>query len=202
MMKHTLYRTIYRIALLGAVLYGLTLSIFYPEFTIEGLPSLAYFTIQSNILVALFLVYALISPRSDQLHNIFRGSVLLPIAITGLVFHLFLVPYYPELFGDGVAFRHHLTHTIVPFGFFLDWLFFDKKGQLYIGYLKYWLIYPALYWLFSMARGSFVGAYPYFFMDPGILKIGSIMLWLFSLLVIFTVISGLLVLLDRALQRN
>lgn len=192
--------TLYRLALLAFVIYGLILSIFFPEFSIDGLPALAYFTTQSNILVGLFLLYAITCPRSDRLHIFFRGSTLLCITLTGLVFHLFLVPNYPELFAEGVTFRYHITHTIVPLGFILDWLLLDKKGKIKIADLKYWLIYPALYWIFSMARGIIVGAYPYFFMDPNILGAGSIMLWLLFLIIIFTGLGLLLVALDARLS--
>ncbi len=183
--------------LLAAVLYGLILSIFFPEFSLDGLPALSYFTIQSNILVALFLFCVLIYPPSSKIHVIFRGTVLLSITVTGLVFHIFLVPYYPELFADGVAFRHHLTHTIVPLGFILDWLFFDQKGQMKLGDLKYWLIYPLLYWLFSIVRGGIVGAYPYFFMDLNILDFSAVMLWFLFLVFIFIALGLLLVLADN-----
>jgi len=191
---------LYRLALLAAVSYGLVLSIYFPVFSIDKLPALTFFTVQSNMLVALFLIYTLVYPRRNRLHNILRGSVLICIAVTGLVFHLFLVPFYPDLFANGLAFRHHLTHTIAPLGFIIDWLLFDKKGQINIGDLKYWLIYPSIYWVFSMVRGSLVGAYPYFFMDPNILETSSILLWLLLLIIIFTLLGLLLFLLDKKLN--
>ncbi len=199
-MSNRLIQILYRLVLLAAVIYGLILSIFFPQFSIDKLPALTFFTVQSNLLVALFLIYTLVYPCTISLHTILRGSVLIAIAVTGLLFHLFLVPFYPELFANGLAFRHHLTHTIAPIGFIIDWLLFDRKGQINRSDLKYWLIYPAIYWIFSMVRGSFVGAYPYFFMDPGILETGSILLWSLLLMFIFTVLGLLLIGLDKILN--
>jgi hypothetical protein len=179
-----------------AVIYGLYLSIFVPIFSFDGLPALSYFTVQSNILVVLFTVYVMLKPPVTRFRTIARGSVLLYIAVTGLVFHIILVPYYPEFFAGGVSFRHHLTHTIAPLGFFLDWLLFDHGGLMKVGDIKYWLIYPFLYFLFSTVRGLFVGAYPYFFMDLNLLSPGSVLFWFLALGAFFVLLGLLIVLID------
>ncbi len=181
---------------LFAVLYGLYLSIFAPVFSFDGLPALSYFTVQSNILVVLFIVYAMLVPQITRFRTTARGSVLLYIAVTGLVFHIVLVPNYPEFFAGGVTFRHHLTHTIAPLGFFLDWLLFDGGGLIKAGDIKYWLIYPFLYWLFSTARGLAVGAYPYFFMDLNLLSPGTVLFWFLALSAFFVLLGLLIVFVD------
>jgi hypothetical protein len=177
---------------ISVVLYGLYLSIFVPVFSFDGLPALSYFTVQSNILVVFFTAYIMIAPRNTRFRTIARGSVLLSIAVTGLVFHIILVPYYPEFFAGGVTFRHHITHTIAPLGFFLDWFLFDTRGLIKAGDIKYWLVYPLLYWLFSTIRGLAVGAYPYFFMDLNLFSPFTV-LSRFIALSIFFILLGLLI---------
>ncbi len=115
---------------------------------------------------------------------------------TGLIFHLILVPALPEYFAEGLAFRHHITHTIAPLGFFLDWLFFDRSGQLRYSDVRYWPIYPSLYWLFSVIQGRFSGMYPYFFFDVPVIGLGATIIWLVGLIAIFSVIGFVLVWLD------
>lgn len=155
---------------------------------------------QSNILVVFFTVYVMLMPRITRLRTIARGSVLLYIAVTGLVFHFVLVPNYPEFFAGGVTFRHHLTHTIAPLGFFLDWLLFDAGGLIKAGDIKYWLIYPTLYWLVSTVRGLAVGAYPYFFMDLNLLSPGTVLFWFLALSAFFVLLGLLIVFIDARRQ--
>lgn len=137
---------VYKLLLLSAVLSGLYLSIFHLSDGFNGL-ALRYFTIQSNILVALAILFFLIYPRETRLRAIIRGSVLLSILVTGLVFHFILVPQLSDYFVGGIDLVNHLTHTIAPLGFILDWLLFDRKGQLKLADLPFWVIYCCTGWL-------------------------------------------------------
>ncbi len=188
--------TVYRAILVAIILYGLYLSIFMPLRPGEGLPAIAYFTIQSNILVVLALLYFIFNPEPGRFRAILRSCVLLCIMATGLIFHIILVPALPEYFAEGLAFRHHITHTIAPLGFFLDWLVFDNSKQLRYADARFWPIYPSLYWLFSIIQGSFSGMYPYFFFDVQAIGLGATILWLVALLAIFSVIGLILVWID------
>ncbi len=181
---------IYKLALLAAVSYGIFLSIFRP--LDYGLHPLYFFTTQSNLLVSLTLIYFLFFPHPSRIRVIVRGSVMLCIAITGLVFHFLLVSHYPEYFSSGVDFRGHLTHTIAPIGYILDWLLFDHKKLMHFSHIRYWVIYPLLYWLVTVFRGTFSGVYPYFFMDIDKIGLGSALLWLLMLFAIF-VLLGLII---------
>ncbi len=184
--------TLFRVSLIAVVLYGLYLSFSMPFTPGEELPSIAYFTIQSNILVILALVYFMLNPFPGRFRAILRGSVLLCILATGLIFHVILAPALPELTAEGLAFRHHITHTIAPLGFFLDWLLFDRGGYLRYSDVRYWPIYPVFYWFVSVVQGSFSGMYPYFFFDVQAIGLGATILWLLGLIAIFSVIGFIL----------
>ncbi len=189
---------IYKLLLLGAVVYGLYASLFP-----GGLPLLRYFTIQSNILVALATAYFLFFPRFTRFRMIVRGAVLISILVTGVVFHLFLVPRMPEYFGSGVDLVNHLTHTVAPLGFLLDYLLFDRKGLIRLSDIPFWTIYPLLYWAVTIIQGVFTGFYPYFFMDVSKIGYGGALLWLLALVVFFLLVASLpIYLLDRLLGRK
>ena len=196
MQEKSYIKTAYRVLLIATIFCGLYLSIFMPLRPEEGLPAIFYFTIQSNILVVLALLYFIFNPEPGRFRAILRGCVLLCIMATGLIFHIILVPALPEYFAEGLAFRHHITHTIAPLGFFLDWLLFDRNGQLRYSDVRYWPIYPSFYWLFSVIQGSFSGIYPYFFFDAQAIGLGATILWLVGLIAIFSVFGFLLVWLD------
>ncbi len=181
---------------MAVILYGLYLSFFKPLYPGEGLPPIAYFTTQSNILVILALLYFILKPEPGRFKAIMRGSVLLSILATGLIFHILLVPALPEYFADGLAFRHHITHTIAPIGFLLDWLIFDRSGQMRYSDIRYWPIYPFLYWLGSVIQGSFTGMYPYYFFDIQAIGIGAAILWLLALMAAFSLFGLFLVRVD------
>ncbi len=191
--------TIYRVLLLTIILYGLYHSFFVPiEVDIPLLPSIAYFTTQSNIMVALALIIFLLQGQAtSRLRTIIRGGILLYIIITGLVFHSLLVPNLPEFFAEGIPFNQHITHTIAPLGFALDWLLFDEKNMMRYGDIKYWLIYPLLYWFITVVQGRFSGLYPYFFMDIGEIGLLSALLWLLALSAFFILLSLAIVRLDH-----
>ncbi|NLA11133.1 MAG: Pr6Pr family membrane protein [Firmicutes bacterium] len=199
-LKNRLPAMLYRLALLAAVTAGLYLTMFGHGEGFNAL-SLRYFTIQSNILVALALLYFLLSPENGRIRIIVRGSVLLSIIITGLVFHTLLVPQFGELFGGGIDLSGHLTHTIAPVGFLLDWLLFERKGLMQPADLPFWTLYPLLYWLFSIWQGAETGFYPYFFMDVSTLGYGGALLWLAALSAFFLIIGLLLLGIDRLLAR-
>lgn len=192
---------VYKLLLLSAVLSGLYLSIFHLSDGFNGL-ALRYFTIQSNILVALAILFFLIYPRETRLRAIIRGSVLLSILVTGLVFHFILVPQLSDYFVGGIDLVNHLTHTIAPLGFILDWLLFDRKGQLKLADLPFWVIYPLLYWLVTVLQGAYTGFYPYFFMDVSLLGYGGALLWLAALIFFFSLLGLLLMGADRLLGRG
>jgi len=187
----------YRVLLAAIILYGLYLSIFMPLRPDEGLPAIAYFTIQSNILVVLALLYFIFNPGSGRFRAIMRSCVLLYIMATGLIFHIVLVPALPEYFAEGLAFRHHITHTIAPLWFFLDWLVFDQRGQMLYTDARYWPVYPFFYWLFSIIQGNYSGMYPYFFFDVRAIGLGAAILWLVALIAVFSFIGLILVWVDN-----
>lgn len=189
---------IFKLLLVAIITYGLYLSFFKPLPVENGLlPAIAYFTIQSNILFVLVLVFFIIACNKNRTGAIFRGGVMIYILVTGLVFHFLLVPGLPEYFADGVIFRHHITHTIAPIGFILDWLLFDRKGLMRYSDLKYWLIYPLLYWIITIINGSMSGLYPYFFMDAGAIGFAAVLTWFFALSAFFIILGFIIIRLDN-----
>jgi len=192
---HHFASSIYKLMLIAAATSGVWLAFLRP--VDYGLSPLYFFTIQTNILVVLAVIYFLLFKRLTRLRAVVRGSVMLAIVVTGLVFHFLLVPYYPDFFGEGLSFRDHLTHTIVPLGYVLDWLFFDRKKQMLFIDIGYFLIYPFLYWLFSVSRGAVTGFYPYYFMDVGNLGFSAVLLWLFILTLFFVLIASMIIMIDN-----
>ena len=135
---------------------------------------LSYFTIQSNILLA--VVFALSARR--PLPSAWTGATLLYISITGLVYHLLLADVSPTFSMTGTTtaltgwqwISNQILHTAVPLAALLDWLLLTPRGSLHLRQAATWLLYPLAYLLFSFARGELIpaktpGRYLYPFLD-------------------------------------
>ncbi|MFD4634772.1 Pr6Pr family membrane protein [Streptomyces sp. NPDC058284] len=150
---------------------------------------LSYFTIQSNVLVAVVLgLSAGHAWRGRRpLPAWLSGGTLLFIAITGLVYHLILaddtsgfsmtetteaVSAMPAMSGwHSVA--NQLLHTVTPIGVALDWLLLTRPGGLRPRHAALWLLYPLAYLAFALSRGALLppgppARYPYPFLDVDI----------------------------------
>ncbi|MEU3352311.1 Pr6Pr family membrane protein [Streptomyces sp. NPDC037389] len=137
----------------------------------------SYFTIQSNILLAIACAWSAhrawtgrpaLSPR-------ITGGALLYISITGLVFH-FVLSNDSSGFAmtsqrtplESIA--NHLLHTVTPLAAALDWLVLTAPGAFLLRHAGQWLLYPLLYLPFALIRGALLdpgteGRYPYPFLD-------------------------------------
>ncbi|MFG2181077.1 Pr6Pr family membrane protein [Streptomyces abikoensis] len=137
----------------------------------------SYFTIQSNILLAIACAWSAhrawtgrpaLSPR-------ITGGALLYISITGLVFH-FVLSNDASGFAmtsqrtplESIA--NQLLHTATPLAAALDWLVLTAPGGFLLRHAGQWLAYPFLYLPFALIRGALLdpgteGRYPYPFLD-------------------------------------
>ncbi|MFC5723558.1 Pr6Pr family membrane protein [Streptomyces gamaensis] len=137
----------------------------------------SYFTIQSNILVAVVFAWSAYRawtarpPLSPRL----TGAALLYISITGLVFH-FVLDNDASGFSmtaqrttlESIA--NQLLHTVTPIAAALDWLLLTAPARFTLALTGQWLVYPLLYLPFALTRGALLtpgteGRYPYPFLD-------------------------------------
>ncbi|MFD8736296.1 Pr6Pr family membrane protein [Streptomyces sp. NPDC059618] len=125
---------------------------------------LSYFTIQTNLLVA--VVFAVSARRAwsarRPLPAALTGGTLIYISITGLVYHLLLANEstpFSMTGGTGTpagwqAVANQLLHTVTPIAVALDWLLLTRPAPLALRSAATWLIYPLVYLAFSLARGA------------------------------------------------
>jgi len=129
----------------------------------------SFFTILTNILVALALTGPLLKPTRPLARwtasPAFRAAVTTYILIVGVVYHFMIAPYWrPEGLTLGV---NLVLHYVMPVAFLLDWLWFTPKGDLRWGDPVTWLAFPLGYGLWTTAQGVLVGRQPYWFADFG-----------------------------------
>lgn len=169
----------------------------------------SYYTIQSNLLVAVAMVFsitALVKNQADSsLLVIFKSGTVLWILVTGIVYHLLLsrLVHFQGLMAFAVLSLHYFT----PLGMVINWLVFEKKGRYRYIFTLYWLSYPLLYLLGSWLRGWLTGFYPYWFINPtqpypeGAGSMGTMLMIVGGLFLGFYLIGLLIVFMDFLLAR-
>ena len=113
------------------------------------------------------------------------------ILVVGLVYNLVLRPLREakglEILAD------ELLHAVVPLLFMIFWIFFVEKSRLNWKDAYAWLIYPFVYLVYSLIRGSIIKQYPYFFIDANILKPMEILINCLMLFIAFLILSWLFI---------
>lgn len=164
---------------------------------------ISYFTIQTNILVAVALTSLLLKPKSSWGVFFSRISVLTAITvyitIVGLIYAVILKGLWkPEGLFKLADF---LLHTLSPILFVVLWFVFLPKGNIKWKQLFLWAIFPIYYLIYSLIRGAFVGLYPYGFIDAGIIGYNQVMINSLMVLIVFLVISSILIAVNNFLKK-
>ncbi len=125
----------------------------------------SYFTILTNILVAICFTTLLFKPT--PVHFFTKSKTLAAtavyITIVGAIYHLVLRQLWQPQGWQWLA--DNLLHTMMPIFFSLYWLFAVPKSTLkWMDFLP-WLVYPFIYLLYILTRGAATHLYPYPFVD-------------------------------------
>jgi hypothetical protein len=155
----------------------------------------SYFTILVNILVALCFTFNLLRSESTQGRFFARPGVqtalAVYIAVVGLTYNVVLRSLWSP---QGLQYIvDELLHSILPVWFILYWLLFVPKQSLTWKDVFPWMIFPAVYCVYTLLRGSIGGFYPYPFMDVHVLGYQQVFFNVGGMIVLFLIISLLLV---------
>lgn len=164
----------------------------------------SYFTILSNIMVALAFTFSCTPPRTRIGRFLSRPDVRSAIAIyiivTGVVYLILLSNLSPP--GQIRRVANILLHYVVPVMYVFDWLFFVPKGTLAWKQVLSWLVFPILYAALTLIRGTQTESYPYFFLNVTQLGYPRVLLNCVFLLAVFTLLGLLLVAIDRWMGKS
>jgi len=164
---------------------------------------LIFFTVLSNLLVAVSLTIGLINP-SSSLGNFFATSfstaaIAVYIFIVGLVYNIVLRQLWQPHGLQKVA--DELLHVAVPVLYTLYWIVYASTGSLKWKYSFGWLIFPLIYLIYAMVRGGLEGFYPYPFLDLGKLSVTKVFLNCLALSSAFLLVGFLFIGADKILSR-
>ncbi|TBX52447.1 hypothetical protein E0M27_24135 [Bacillus mycoides] len=153
----------------------------------------SFFTIESNILVAVILLFSSLGTalfgRSEQF-GFLRGAATVYILTTGLIYFL-LLRGLEESLQTPIPWVNTVLHYIMPLAMILDWVINPPTKTITWKQATSWLIFPLLYVVYSLIRGPFVNWYPYPFLDPRIGGYGKVLLYSIGIAVVIGAICGL-----------
>ena len=131
---------------------------------------LSFFTILTNLLVALVLTAVALHPSGAWAEFLRRPTVQAStvgyITVVGVVYWLLLKHLWNPQGAQWVA--DNLLHTWQPAFYVLYWVFLAPKQGLRWVDPVLWLAYPLVYVLYTLARGAVIGVYPYPFVDVNV----------------------------------
>jgi hypothetical protein len=160
---------------------------------------LSFFTILTNILVALVFTAAALRPAAAWGQFLLRSSVqastAVYIAIVGMVYQLLLRHLWNPQGAQWIA--DILLHSIIPVGYVLYWWLFAPRDELSWKNAIGWLVFPGVYLVYTLARGAVSGLYPYPFVDVTALGYGGVLARSAGLMLVFLGMGLLIVAIAR-----
>lgn len=197
------------IALLGWIALGIELA-----FTVSGAVAkhetvaealvrfFSFFTIQTNLLLALIVTAACLRPNAAFFLTRpgVKAAAVVYIIVVGVVYAVLLSHLYH--WKGSILFADSLLHKAIPVLYPLYWLAFVPKGQVRWSDPVRWLLFPVLYFAYTLARGAVVGAYPYPFLDVNTLGYPQVFINACGLLAVFLVLGVAVAALVHALARR
>jgi hypothetical protein len=162
---------------------------------------LSFFTILTNILVALAMTLPWLAPRSKLGEFFSCPSVRTAIACYIIVVSAIYYAVLRKLWNpEGLQYlADTIEHCVAPALYVVDWLIFVPKGTVSARSVPFWLLYPLGYAAFSLIHGAMTGFYPYPFLSVTQFGYARVLLNMSVLTVAFAVLGLILVGIDRLL---
>lgn len=165
---------------------------------------ISYFTILCNSLIAISLTFSTFFHKTRL--GIFFSSLSVKTAVALYIFIVFVV-YNTVLRGiwkptGWQLFLDNMLHVAIPILYILYWLFFVTKGELNWKNGFYWLIFPLVYLIYSLIRGTIVYWYPYPFLNASKLGYGQVSINILIMLLVFLVSGSALIAINNKFERK
>lgn len=140
------------------------------DFSLSGrhlVQYISYFTIESNLLIAISLTIAVVLPGSKAARWIlspsFQTALAVYILVVAMVYNIVLRNTW-AITGWG-SIIDDLLHVVIPALYLVYWLIYIPYRSLKWADVLIWLIFPAIYLIYTFIRGEVIGRYPYPIID-------------------------------------
>lgn len=149
----------------------------------------SFFTHSSVLLIAIAFTAPLLAP-ANRLRMFFeqsapRAAIALYIIVVAVVHHVLLADLKVRV-GWSAA-TNIMLHTVLPILYLLDWLIYAPKHRMSFKSIPYWLIYPAAYGVWAIAKGYLTGSYPYPFLNMAELGLMGVTINMVGFVALFSI---------------
>ena len=155
----------------------------------------SYFTVTTNLLVAITCTALLINPVCGPGYFFSQQGTLTAITvyilIVGIIYNLILRSLWNPQGLQWVV--DEMLHSAIPLLVFGFWIIFAPKDELLWKDIWSWLIYPIVYMLFILIRGSTSNFYPYPFINIKVLGLNKVLANSMGIALAFILVSLLMV---------
>ena len=163
--------------------------------------TLSYFTIWSNVVVAVSLTLLLARPLRDTLlRRVLRLSGLLMITVTAIVYQVLLAPAVTVVGWSRLT--DPVLHVVTPLLTVVVWAVWGPRGWITRREVPLALVVPLAWIGWMLARGAVVDAYPYGFANVAELGYATVATTLVVILVFGLVVAAVFWGAERVLQRR
>ncbi len=161
----------------------------------------AYFTVQSNVLVALTAgLLALDATRDSAGWRVLRLAGVVGITVTGVVHFLLLRPLLDLQGADWAADK--LLHMVVPVLAVVGWVAFGPRGLVDRRTVLLTLAWPVAWLVETLVVGALTGWYPYPFLDPREESVAAVVVACVAITLLFVAVLAAAAALDRRWARR
>lgn len=159
-----------------------------------------YFTIWSNIVVAVVMIMLFLRPTRDSFaFRVLRLDSVLMIVVTGIVYNAILAGSAKLQGLETVS--NTFDHVLTPIVTLLVWLFLGPRGWINWRVIGAAMILPIIWLAWALARGAVIGAYPYGFLDVATYGYGAVLVNVLGILVFAVVLCLVLWGVDWVIRR-
>lgn len=167
--------------------------------------TLSYFTIWSNVVVAISATLLLQRPLRDTItRRVLRLDALLMITITAIVYQVLIAPSI-DVEGWSLL-TDPILHIVTPLLTVVVWVVWGPRGWISARLVPLALIVPLAWIAWMLLRGTVVDAYPYGFANVTELGYSSVSVTLVAILVFGLLVAaaywGIDVLLERRARHH
>ena len=161
----------------------------------------SFFTIQSNVLSAITAAQLARDPdRDGPIWRVVRLDALVGITVTGVVYSTVLARIH-EPKGWQQLSSNAAVHYVVPIMMVLGWLLFGPRPRITARVACWSLLFPFLWFGYTLVRGAITPWYPYPFVDVHTHGYPRVLLNALLVTLVLGAVSGLSWWGDRTLRR-
>lgn len=158
----------------------------------------SFFTILTNSLVAIYFTLSILKKKIIDKPGTLT-AVTVYITIVGIVYQIILRPIWKPTGLQMIV--NELLHSVIPLLVILFWYLYEEKKTLTYKQLPMWLIYPFVYLLYILVRGSISNFYPYPFVDVANLGFAKVLSNSAILMLVFISIAALFITLGKIFKK-